>query len=152
VNVTAWVYGPACRPMPTCDRLPAFDLVDHEVDRFLGGTPAAELATAGWVTQQWQRFLARLGRGLSREQMADLDAAFGFTAAGNSEVLAAWLEHAIAAGYEPPIRRSTKFLTTVGRRKFLKPLYEELAKTPAGLARGRRSTPGRVRGITRSAR
>ena len=28
-----------------------------------------------------------------------------------------------------------EFLTTVGRRKFVKPLFEELVKTPAGLVR-----------------
>ena len=30
-----------------------------------------------------------------------------------------------------------KFLLHVGRRKFLKPIYSELAKTPEGLAMGR---------------
>ncbi|HEX9799361.1 MAG TPA: M1 family metallopeptidase [Thermoanaerobaculia bacterium] len=137
VDVTGWVYGPGIPPNAHAAVSPAFDQVDREVNRFLTGTPAADLATAGWVTQQWQRFLERLGSGLPLASMADLDATFGFTRSGNSEVLAAWLGHAIAAQYEPADPALERFLTTVGRRKFLKPLYEELAKTPAGLARGK---------------
>ena len=39
---------------------------------------------------------------------------------------------AIAGGYEPAYARLEEFLCSVGRRKFLKPLYGELLKTPAG--------------------
>jgi hypothetical protein len=39
--------------------------------------------------------------------------------------------------YEPALPALEKFLTSMGRRKFLKPLYEELAKTPAGLQRAK---------------
>jgi hypothetical protein len=38
-------------------------------------------------------------------------------------------------GYEPAYQRLEEFLTSQGRRKFLKPLYEELVKTPAGKVR-----------------
>lgn len=37
--------------------------------------------------------------------------------------------------YTPAYPELERFLTTVGRRKFIKPLYEELAKTPEGRAR-----------------
>jgi hypothetical protein len=37
--------------------------------------------------------------------------------------------------YELAYPRLEEFLTTIGRRKFIKPLYEELAKTPEGKAR-----------------
>jgi len=137
VNVDAWVYGPGVPAGAHLAASPAFAAADAEAARFAAGTPAAQLATQGWVTQQWQRFLARLGKPMSGEQMRDLDTAFGFTRVGNSEVLAAWLEHAVAARYEPAYPALEKFLTTVGRRKFLRPLYEELAKTPDGLARAK---------------
>ncbi len=41
-------------------------------------------------------------------------------------------------GYEPAYPRLEEFLTSQGRRKFLKPLYEELVKTAAGRERARR--------------
>jgi hypothetical protein len=37
--------------------------------------------------------------------------------------------------YEAANARLEEFLLTIGRRKFIKPLYEELAKTPEGKAR-----------------
>jgi hypothetical protein len=41
----------------------------------------------------------------------------------------------IRKGYRGADKRLEEFLLTVGRRKFLKPLYEELAKTPEGRKR-----------------
>jgi hypothetical protein len=42
---------------------------------------------------------------------------------------------AIASDYAPAYPRLEQFLTSMGRRKFLKPLYEELVKTPEGKKR-----------------
>jgi hypothetical protein len=66
--------------------------------------------------------------------MADLDKTFHFTASGNSEVLAAWLQRCIENDYSPAYEKLDHFLTSVGRRKFLKPLYEALLKTEKGKA------------------
>jgi hypothetical protein len=67
--------------------------------------------------------------------MAQLDRTFGFTRSANAEILAEWLKLAIRAGYRGTDRKLEEFLTSVGRRKFLKPLYEELVKTPEGTNR-----------------
>jgi hypothetical protein len=44
--------------------------------------------------------------------------------------------------YEPANQRLDEFLTTIGRRKFIKPLYEELAKTRRAKSARWQSTPG----------
>jgi hypothetical protein len=64
--------------------------------------------------------------------MQALDRAFGFTESGNSEVLFAWLRIAIRNHYEPALPALERFLTTQGRRKFIAPLYQELAATDWG--------------------
>jgi hypothetical protein len=61
-----------------------------------------------------------------------LDAAFGLTKAQNAEVISRWLQESIKRGYKPAYTRLEPFLTTVGRRKFLEPIYTALAKTPEG--------------------
>ena len=66
--------------------------------------------------------------------MAELDLAFAFTRSGNSEVLAAWLEQCVKNDYGPSYERLDSFLTQVGRRKFLIPLYEQLISTEKGRA------------------
>jgi leukotriene A-4 hydrolase/aminopeptidase len=96
----------------------------------LGGIPTGE-----WSTQEWLQFLRSLPEQLSAEQMRQLDEAFGLTRAGNSEIAHQWLLIAVRNQYQPAYARVDEFLTTVGRRKFLKPLYEELAKTPEGKQR-----------------
>ena len=67
--------------------------------------------------------------------MPALDAEFHFTQSGNSEILAQWLQMSIAGNYERVYPRLEEFLCSVGRRKFLKPLYGELLKTPVGRER-----------------
>jgi hypothetical protein len=45
---------------------------------------------------------------------------------------------AVRAQHEPAYSQMERFLATVGRRKYLKPLYTELMKTPEGQQRARR--------------
>lgn len=134
VDVQRWVREaglPADAPVPNSALIAA---VDAELAKWRAGSPPARLATQGWVTQQWLRLLGGLGTP-SVEQLAALDAAFAFTRSGNSEILCAWLCITTKVGYRATDRRLDVFLMTVGRRKFLKPLYEALLATDGGKAR-----------------
>lgn len=134
INADGWVYSPGLpedHPVVTTDR---FTRVDDAVNSWLEGTAAAELETSEWSTHEWLHFIRQLPSTMNQQQMADLDAAFGFTSSGNSEIQAAWYEHAIRNQYEPAYEALEEFLTNVGRRKFLQPLYEALAETPDGKA------------------
>ncbi len=134
--IERWIFGPGVPPNAATASTESFAKVDRELERLRSGALPADLATEGWVTQQWQRFLGNL-RGVPKEKLADLDAVFGFTRSGNSELLCDWLQIAIAADYDPAYPALERFLTNIGRRKFLRPLYTALAKTPAGLARAK---------------
>jgi hypothetical protein len=70
--------------------------------------------------------------------MADLDAAFHLSQTGNSEVLDAWLLKVVNSKYEAAYPELEKFLMTVGRRKYIQPLYAAMAKTPEGAERALR--------------
>lgn len=67
--------------------------------------------------------------------MAELDKAFHLIRSGNSEIVFQWLLMSIRNRYEPAYSRLEEFLLSVGRRKFIRPLYQELAKTPEGKER-----------------
>jgi leukotriene-A4 hydrolase len=75
---------------------------------------------------------------LSEKQMAELDRAFGFSRTGHSEVMNEWLVKVIANRYEPAYPALEQFLIGMGRKKFLRPLYTELAKSPEGLELAKR--------------
>jgi len=91
----------------------------------------------GWATQEWLHWL-RAQEKPAAGQMVKWDSEYGFTASHNSEISAQWLLMAIQAGYEPASARLEEFLVEVGRRKFVKPLYEALMAAPGGAARAKR--------------
>jgi leukotriene-A4 hydrolase len=131
---SAWLLAPGLPADAPQVKSSGIARVDAQLERYRHGTAPAELATSGWVTQEWQHFLKNLPPTITEAQLAQLDAAFGFTKSGNSEIAADWLLVTIQRNYQPAQARLEEFLLSVGRRKFLKPLYGELAKTPAGLA------------------
>ena len=135
--VDEWINQPgipASAPVITSD---AFIPVDKQVEIWTTGK-GDKAATKDWNTQQWLHFLRAFPNDLPAARMKELDKAFGFTRSHNAEILAQWLEMSVRAKYEPAWPVLEDFLTTVGRRKFLKPLYEELVKTPDGLERARK--------------
>lgn len=137
INANAWVYGPG---LPAnCPDIKSTELkkAGKAAADFKTGTPAKSLTTTGWTTHHWVYFLRNLNDSLDNKKMAELDAAFGFTKSGNSEIQSEWYQHAIASKYEVAYPALEKFLLQVGRRKFLKPIYSELAKSPDGLEMGR---------------
>lgn len=138
VPVEEWIYKPgipASAPRPQSD---AFSKVEQQAAPWLKGeTPASKITFAKWSTQERLHFLKYLPEDLSKEKMGELDRTFHLTSSGNSEVEHQWLLMAIRNRYEAADTRLEEYLTTIGRRKLVKPLYEELVKTPEGKERAR---------------
>jgi leukotriene-A4 hydrolase len=133
LKVQEWLYGTG---LPSNAVVPQSDVlihVDEDVKAFTGGAAAASITSAAkWSTQEWQHFLVSLPDKLTPAQLTDLDRTFGLSRRRNAEVLFAWLRVAIRHRYEPAMPALERFLTSQGRRKFLKPLYEDLMKTDWG--------------------
>ncbi len=108
IPVEEWVVEPG---LPACSRPPVFE--------------AAERITE-WTTHEWLHFLRGLPSQLDARRMQDLDSAYHLTRSGNDEILHQWLLMAIRNRYEPAYARLEQFLIEVGRRKFVKPLYEAM--------------------------
>lgn len=132
LNIDEWVYGPGIPAnCPRADQ-ELFSKVDAEREKFLRGTPPEQLAFVHWSTHEWLQFLRKMPPGLTAGQMKQLDNAYNFTNTGNSEIADLWFILAIRANYAPAYGAMEKFLSSVGRRKFLEPLYFEMMKTPEG--------------------
>ncbi len=132
IDIKAWVYGPGIPAnCPRADQ-ERFQKVDSERNKFLNGLPASQMATAEWTTHEWLQFLRKLPQKLSQAQMKQLDDAFNFTNTGNCEVADLWFIIAVRNDYEPAYNAMDKFLSSVGRRKFIEPLYTEMMKKPGG--------------------
>lgn len=132
LNIHEWVYGPGIPA--NCPRMPQerFGRVDIERDRFLNDVPPLQLSTVNWTTHEWLHFLRKMPPALSVNQVKSLDMAFNFTNAGNSEIAGLWFIIAVRANYTFAYPAMENFLSTVGRRKFLEPLYGEMMRTQKG--------------------
>jgi leukotriene-A4 hydrolase len=133
IPLEEWLYKPglpASAPKPQSD---AFAKVEAQAKEWLEGkAQAAKLRTKQWSTQEWLHFLRFLPQELTANQLKELDQAFGLTKIGNAEIAHQWLLISIRNNYETAYPRLEEYLTSIGRQKLIKPLYEELVKTPAG--------------------
>ncbi|MEZ7839341.1 MAG: M1 family metallopeptidase [Flavobacteriales bacterium] len=103
-----------------------FKNVDNAIHSFEKGYPLANINSAKWSSHEWLHFLRKLPKDSSLKDLKKLDTAFEFTTSGNSEILNAWFQLTIPTGYKVADNALEDFLMTVGRRKFLQPLYEAL--------------------------
>lgn len=129
LDLNTWVYGPGIPANAPRADMKRFGKVNGARKKFLDGTAPGQLATNGWTTHEWLHFLRKMPRPLTLEQMTSLDKSFHFTQTGNSEIADLWFVMSISAKYEPAYPAIDKFLSAVGRRKFLEPLYEEMVQT-----------------------
>ncbi|HTU66281.1 MAG TPA: M1 family metallopeptidase [Steroidobacteraceae bacterium] len=132
-----WLLKPGLPKTAVLPQSDAFAKVDAQRQDWLGGMPATDLPGADWTTHEWVHFIDRLPAKVAANRLAELDAAFHLTDAGNAEIAFSWLRVAIRNDYAPAWPRLENYLTTIGRRRLIKPLYEDLLKTPAGAARAR---------------
>lgn len=129
VDINVWIYGPGIPD--NCPKVVStrFNAVDAEVKKFKDGAAASSLQTTGWSTHEWLRFIYQLPEDISVQAMTDLDKQFHFTGAGNCEIADAWYELAVKRNYSAAYADMETFLCSVGRRKFLMPLYKAMMQT-----------------------
>jgi hypothetical protein len=130
--INNWIYTPGLpedHPIPQSDR---FRQVDDLIASWRTEKKLFTAQTTKWSTHEWLHFLKNLPKELTQEEMKELDKFGNFTHTGNAEILTAWGVKAYHNHYEPAYPNLESFLISTGRRKFLSPLYTELASTPKG--------------------
>ncbi len=127
-----WIYArdlPATAPQPHSER---FEKVDAVIANWKSGTPLEKGQATNWSTHEWLHFLKNIPQDLTKTQMEEIDKFGGFTESGNAEIITAWGVISIRNAYEKMFPKVEMFLVTTGRRKFLRPLYDEMVKTREG--------------------
>ncbi len=144
-QLRAWIYEPGLPGFAVLPSDEVFAPVDQARGRWLAGSLAtADLPTKEWSTQEWLHFLDNMPTELPRARLDELERTFALSSSGNAEIAHSWFRIAIRNDYAPAYPRLTTYLTTIGRRKLVRPLYEELMKTPRG-AELARTTYARAR-------
>ncbi len=92
--------------------------------------PLSTLQTQRWSVQEWLYFLRRLPRQLSEAQLAELDSNYGFSSSKNAEIFTEWALLVVPLRHVIVDEQLREFLKTVGRIRYIEPLYRMLAATP----------------------
>ncbi len=134
-ELNTWLNEPGIPDFAPKAQSRGFAIVDTARIAWLGSKalPNAQI-TSEWSTQQWVHFIGGLGEKLGAEQLKQLDEAYKFTGTQNGEIAMRWYPLAVRSGYVEAQPAIGAFLERVGRRKLIMPIYEELVKTPEGLA------------------
>ena len=131
IKVEEWVYQPGIPANIRATGSVEFKAIDSILLTWRQTTTAG-LSKKINTSNELLYFLSHLPTDLKVEEMTQLDKEFRFTQSGNAEVQSVWYTLAIRHQYKPAYSSIETFLTQVGRRKFLLPLYKELIKTPGG--------------------
>lgn len=132
-DLKEWVYGIGLPESCPSIQSAQFVRVGSMADRLNTIKDPGSLDTAGFTTHHWLHLLRNLQPDSVQNLMGALDSMYGFSKSGNSEILCDWFLLSVRTGYQPAYPYLKQFLQSVGRRKFLKPLYEELSATDEGL-------------------
>jgi aminopeptidase N len=134
-DVKAWIDEPGIPRDAAVPKSPRFEAIASARAEWLDGKrDAASLDAKSWNTQEWMYFLDGLQKKLPAAEVAGLDAAYHLTGAANAEIARRWYLVAIRNGYMPAREAMAAYMTKIGRRYLVVPLYEALAKTPDGRA------------------
>jgi hypothetical protein len=87
-----------------------------------------------YIVQEWQVFIRALNPKVGKRKMKELDQFLGFSTCGNAEIMNEWFVLAIKNDYTEIRPKIAAFLTKIGRRKYLVPIYKALAEKPENLA------------------
>ena len=132
-QIHAWVYEPGLPGFAVLPSADVFAPIDRTRTAWLAGAmPTADLPTKEWSTQEWLHFLDSLPPEVPRARLDELEQRFRLSDSRNAEIAHAWFRIAIRNDYAPAYPQLAHYLTAIGRRKLVRPLYDDLMKTPRG--------------------
>ncbi|WP_300663849.1 M1 family metallopeptidase [Fluviicola sp.] len=143
-NVDEWLYKPGLPKNCYAVSSPRFEKIQKLARDFASGKdifkkPAKKkgkkqvpaLKRDQYVPQEWQAFIRALPKKMDPERLAVIDKKLGFSTWGNAEVATEWYVLGINSNYTEIRPQIEKFISKVGRRKFLLPIYTALHKNAA---------------------
>jgi leukotriene-A4 hydrolase len=122
-----WLYGPGIPASAKHARSQRLTALDAATAAWVKGElPTAKLDTKGWTAAEWMKFLNDIDNKVDAKRLKELDVAFGLARTGNNEVAFRFYRAAVHAGYRDIRPQLNAFLMSVGRQKFVVPLYTAL--------------------------
>lgn len=127
-----WIYGsgvPSSAKRAQSPRLAALD--QAKIAWLEGKLPSQDLAMKNWNATESMYFLNYINNKASAKQLQELDAIFHLGKTQNKEIAFRFYLASINANYTANQADLESFLMSVGRKKFVLPLYTALLKNTA---------------------
>lgn len=130
VGADAWLHQPGLPANAPVFRSASLESLTALAEGWAGGARPTPAELGAWSPNELLVYLQHLPRQLDETACGWLDGALHLTARGNYEILVEWLTIAAGSDYAPVFPRVREVLTTVGRMKYLRPLYGALGRHP----------------------
>ena len=122
-----WLYGPGIPASAQRAVSTRLAKLNATTDAWLKGElRTAQLDTKNWNAAEWMKFLNDIDNKANAQQLEELDKAFGLAKTSNNEVAFRFYRASVHAGYRGIRPNLEAFLMSVGRQKFVVPLYGAL--------------------------
>lgn len=132
IKVKQWIYEPGIPANFPSIGSAKYQVIDSLVAGWKGKIHTEGLKAKLRSANEQLYLIKVLPADINTKDMADMDKEFGFTTSGNAELNSAWYVLAIRHQYQAAYPAIENFLNHVGRRKFLIPLYKEMASSTSG--------------------
>ncbi|MBK9107765.1 MAG: M1 family metallopeptidase [Saprospiraceae bacterium] len=127
-TLNLWVYQPGQPLVVGNYSRKKFDQVESYISFILKGNQPDTSYSRQWTTHEYLHFIRNLPDSKDSELCSKIDRIYNFKQRQNSEIRFAWFIYGIENQYTAEILPSIEdFLQTIGRRKFVLPIYEALA-------------------------
>ncbi len=137
IGADEWLRGTGLPQGAPVFRSPRLEELTRMAEGFAGGARPGAARLAGWSPSETLVYLQHLPRPMPAESCAWLDGVFRLAGQGNYELLVEGLTIAAASDYDPAFARLREVLLTVGRMKYLRPLFTAMGGSPRTRALGR---------------
>ncbi len=127
-----WVYKPGIPANSVPADAAAFAPINQAVDAFKANGAVPTGQWAGWSTDERLHFLTKIDPVEPTDRLAALDQGLSLSRAGNNEVRFAFLKLAVDNKFDPAVPAVDDFLGSLGRGKFVRPLYKSMASNAWG--------------------
>ena len=122
-----WLYGPGIPASATRAVSTRLAKLNDTTARWLkGDIKTAQLPAKDWNAAEWMKFLNDIDNKADAAKLEELDKAYGLARTGNNEVAFRFYRASVHAGYRGIRPNLEAFLMSVGRQKFVVPLYGAL--------------------------
>jgi leukotriene-A4 hydrolase len=126
VDLDKWIYGEGIPADALEPRSEILDKILELAAQFESGRQLMDADTQNWQAQEWIVYLDNLPKKLSSKQISMLDDPFHFSRSKNWEIRVTFLTIAAHSDYKPCFPAIEDALHSVGRIKYLRPLYAGL--------------------------